>query len=140
HEGEEAWWDAGLDVNLKGVWLCMRAELRHMYAQKAGVIVNTASAAGLRGGPGVAHYVAAKHGVIGLTRTAALEYAPLGIRINAVAPGTVDTPMSDEFAAERALSDPFADALVRQPHPLRARARPEEIADAILFLAADRSS
>jgi NAD(P)-dependent dehydrogenase (short-subunit alcohol dehydrogenase family) len=139
HATDEAHWDAVLDVNLKGVWLCMRAELRHMHAQESGVIVNTASAAGLRGGPGVAHYVAAKHGVIGLTRTAALEYAPLGIRINAIAPGTVDTAMSDSFAQER-VEDPFADALVRQPHPLRPTATAGEIADGILYLAGDLST
>jgi NAD(P)-dependent dehydrogenase (short-subunit alcohol dehydrogenase family) len=125
-------------VNLKGVWLSMRAELRHMYAQGSGVIVNTASAAGFRGAPGVAHYVASKHGVIGLTRTAALEYAPLGIRVNAVAPGTVaDTAMSDAFAEAR-VEDPFADALVRQPHPL-GLATSAQVADAILYLAGDRS-
>jgi NAD(P)-dependent dehydrogenase (short-subunit alcohol dehydrogenase family) len=139
HATDEADWDAVLDVNLKGVWLCMRAELRHMYAQRAGVIVNTASAAGLRGGPGVAHYVASKHGVIGLTRTAALEYAPRGIRINAIAPGTVDTAMSDSFSEERR-EDPFADAAVRQPHPLRPVATAGEIADGILYLAGDLST
>jgi len=138
HEVAESDWDAVLSVNLKGVWLCMRAELRHMYAEGAGVIVNTASAAGLVGGPGVAHYTASKWGVLGLTKTAALEYATLGIRINAVAPGTVDTPMGDGFAIARQ-ADPFADALVRQPHPLGI-ARPEQIADAILYLAGDRSS
>jgi NAD(P)-dependent dehydrogenase (short-subunit alcohol dehydrogenase family) len=139
HEADDAHWNAILDVNLTGVWRCMRAELRHMYAQRSGVIVNTASAAGLRGGPGVAHYVAAKHGVIGLTRTAALEYAPIGIRINAIAPGTVDTPMSDGFDVDRQ-EDPFADAAVRQPHPLRPMARAEEIADGILYLAGDLST
>jgi NAD(P)-dependent dehydrogenase (short-subunit alcohol dehydrogenase family) len=139
HATDESHWDAVIDVNLKGVWLCMRAELRHMYAQRSGVIVNTASAAGFRGGPGVAHYVASKHGVIGLTRTAALEYAPLGIRINAIAPGTVATAMSDSFAEER-LEDPFADALVRQPHPLRPVATADEIADGILYLAGDLST
>jgi NAD(P)-dependent dehydrogenase (short-subunit alcohol dehydrogenase family) len=140
HESPESDWDTVLAVNLKGVWLCMRAELRHMHAQRAGVIVNLASAAGLVGGPGVAHYTASKWGVIGLTKTAALEYASLGIRVNAVAPGTVDTPMGDGFAIERR-DDPFADAVVRQPNPLPGGvARPEQIADAILFLAGDRST
>ena len=140
HDVAEDDWDAVLSVNLKGVWLCMRAELRHMYAQGAGVIVNTASAAGLVGTPGVAHYTASKWGVLGLTKSAALEYAPLGIRINAVAPGTVDTPMGGAFAEARR-TDPFADALVRQPHPLQQGiARPEQIADAILYLAGDRST
>ncbi|HEY3614011.1 MAG TPA: SDR family NAD(P)-dependent oxidoreductase [Gaiellales bacterium] len=139
HEVDETDWDAVLAVNLKGVWLCMRAELRHMHARGAGVIVNTASAAGLVGTPGVAHYTASKWGVLGLTKSAALEYAPLGIRINAVAPGTVDTPMGDGFAVARK-ADPFADAIVRQPHPLQGIARPEQIADAILYLAGDRSS
>jgi NAD(P)-dependent dehydrogenase (short-subunit alcohol dehydrogenase family) len=140
HEVDEADYDAVLGVNLKGVWLCMRAALRHMYAQQAGVIVNTASAASLVGTPGVAHYAASKHGVIGLTRSAALEYAALGIRINAVAPGTIDTPMGKGFARDRR-ADPFADAIVRQAHPLEQRiGRSEEIADAILYLASERSS
>lgn len=138
HRSTEADWDATLAVNLKGVWLCMRAELRHMHAAGAGVIVNMASAAALVGGPGVAHYTASKWGVLGLTKTAALEYASLGIRINAVAPGTVKTPMDDGFAIERK-ADPFADAVVRQPHPLGI-ATPDQIADAILYLAGDRSS
>jgi NAD(P)-dependent dehydrogenase (short-subunit alcohol dehydrogenase family) len=140
HESDERDWDATLSVNLKGIWLCMRAELRHMHARRAGVIVNLSSAAGLVGGPGVAHYTASKWGVIGLTKTAALEYASLGIRVNAVAPGTVDTPMGAGFAIERR-QDPFADAVVRQPNPLPGGvARPEQIADAILFLAGDRST
>ncbi len=139
HDAAESDWDAVLSVNLKGVWLCMRAELRHMNAQRAGVIVNTASAASFVGTPGVAHYAAAKFGVLGLTRSAALEYAPLGIRINAVAPGTVETPMGAAFREERR-ADPFADALVRQPHPLQGIGRPDQVADGILYLASDRSS
>ncbi|HEY4098132.1 MAG TPA: glucose 1-dehydrogenase [Baekduia sp.] len=137
HETPESSFDDIMAVNLRGVWLCLRAQLRHMHARRAGVIVNTASAASFVGAPGVAPYTAAKHGVLGLTRAAALEYAGLGIRINAVAPGTVDTPMSDAFAL---LDDPFADALVRQTPPLGRLARAEEVADAILFLAGDRST
>lgn len=140
HDFPEDEWDRVTAVNLKGVWLSMRAELRHMHAQGSGVIVNTASAAALVGAPGTAPYTAAKHGVVGLTRTAALEYAPLGIRINAIAPGTVDTPMSDGFSASNVVQDPFADALVRHGHPLKPLAQAEEIADAILYLAGDRSS
>jgi NAD(P)-dependent dehydrogenase (short-subunit alcohol dehydrogenase family) len=140
HEFPEDAWDAVVGVNLKGVWLSMRAELRHMYEQRSGVIVNTASAAALVGAPGTAPYTASKHGVVGLTQTAALEYASLGIRVNAVAPGSVATPMADGFAAERDLVDPFADSIVRQPHPLKPIGSSEEIADAILFLAGDRSS
>jgi NAD(P)-dependent dehydrogenase (short-subunit alcohol dehydrogenase family) len=139
HEVAERDWDAVLSVNLKGIWLCMRAELRHMHAQGAGVIVNTASAAGLVGTPGVAHYAASKFGVLGLTKSAALEYAPLGIRINAVAPGTIRTPMGDHFGEERR-TDPFADAIVRQEHPLaQGIGRADQIADALLYLASDRA-
>jgi NAD(P)-dependent dehydrogenase (short-subunit alcohol dehydrogenase family) len=140
HEADERDFDAVLSVNLKGIWLCMRAELRHMYAQGAGAIVNTASAAGLVGTPGVAHYAASKFGVLGLTKSAALEYAPLGIRINAVAPGTIKTPMGDHFAEERR-ADPFADAIVRQQHPLaQGIGRADQVADAILYLASDRAA
>ena len=139
HEGTEDDYDALMAVNLKGVWLSMRAELTHMARQGAGSIVNTASTVSSAGGPGAGPYTASKHGVVGLTRTAALEYAPLGIRINAIAPGTVDTPMSDSFDIDRQ-ADPFADASVRQPHPLRPFARADEIADGILYLAGDQST
>ncbi|MDA0165312.1 SDR family oxidoreductase [Solirubrobacter ginsenosidimutans] len=138
HETPEGSWDRVIGVNLKGVWLCMRAQLRHMYARRDGVIVNTSSAAGLVGAPGTSPYTTAKHGVIGLTRTAALEYATSGIRVNAVAPGTVATPMNDSFA--RMENDPFADAPVRHGHPNGRLARPDEIADAVLFLASGRST
>jgi NAD(P)-dependent dehydrogenase (short-subunit alcohol dehydrogenase family) len=138
HETPEDSWDRVIAVNLKGVWLCMRAQLRHMFAQRAGVIVNTSSAAGLVGAPGTSPYTTAKHGVIGLTRTAALEYAQLGIRVNAVAPGTVETPMMAEFSQQQ--DDPFADAPVRHGHPNGRLARPDEIADAVLYLASERST
>lgn len=138
HETPEDSWDRVVAVNLKGVWLCMRAQLRHMYARRDGVIVNTSSAAGLVGAPGTSPYTTAKHGVIGLTRTAALEYATSGIRVNAVAPGTVETPMNASFASMA--NDPFADAPVRHGHPNGRLARPDEIADAVLFLASERST
>jgi NAD(P)-dependent dehydrogenase (short-subunit alcohol dehydrogenase family) len=138
HETPEDSWDRVIGVNLKGVWLCMRAQLRHMYGRRDGVIVNTSSAAGLVGAPGTSPYTTAKHGVIGLTRTAALEYATSGIRINAVAPGTVQTPMNASFASME--YDPFADAPVRHGHPNGRLARPEEIADAVLFLASERAT
>jgi len=138
HDTPEDSWDRVIAVNLKGVWLCMRAQLRHMFARRDGVIVNTSSAAGLVGAPGTSPYTTAKHGVIGLTRTAALEYATHGIRVNAVAPGTVETPMMDEFSRQQ--DDPFADAPVRHGHPNGRLARPEEIADAVLFLASERST
>ena len=138
HDTPEDSWDRVIAVNLKGVWLCMRAQLRHMFARREGVIVNTSSAAGLVGAPGTSPYTTAKHGVIGLTRTAALEYATHGIRVNAVAPGTVETPMMDEFSRQQ--DDPFADAPVRHGHPNGRLARPEEIADAVLFLASERST
>ena len=138
HATPEASWDRVIGVNLKGVWLCMRAQLRHMFARRDGVIVNTSSAAGLVGAPGTSPYTTAKHGVIGLTRTAALEYATHGIRVNAVAPGTVATPMNAVFSQQP--DDPFADAPVRHGHPNGRLARPEEIADAVLFLASQRST
>jgi NAD(P)-dependent dehydrogenase (short-subunit alcohol dehydrogenase family) len=138
HDTPEESWDRVIAVNLKGVWLCMRAQLRHMFARRDGVIVNTSSAAGLVGAPGTSPYTTAKHGVIGLTRTAALEYATHGIRINAVAPGTVETPMNATFSQQA--NDPFADAPVRHGHPNGRLARPEEIADAVLFLASARST
>jgi NAD(P)-dependent dehydrogenase (short-subunit alcohol dehydrogenase family) len=87
---EEAW-DQVIDINLKGIWLCMKYEIQQMLRQGGGVIVNTASVAGLRGSQGVAAYVASKHAVVGLTRAAALEYARDGIRVNSVAPGTIST-------------------------------------------------
>jgi NAD(P)-dependent dehydrogenase (short-subunit alcohol dehydrogenase family) len=140
HEGAEDDYDQILGINLKGVWLSMRAELAHMYRQGHGVIVNTASTVSVTGGPGAGPYTASKHGVVGLTRSAALEYAPLGIRINAVAPGAVDSPMSAKQAEVNRGNDPFADALVRQGHPLGRHVRPDQIADAVLFLASERST
>jgi NAD(P)-dependent dehydrogenase (short-subunit alcohol dehydrogenase family) len=156
-------WDRTLDVNLKGVWLCLRAELRQMLRQGGGgSIVNTASVAGMVAERGHAAYAAAKGGVIQLTRTAAAEYAAAGIRINAVCPGAIRTPMVDrEVKAMRlsammpgAFHTPvtrfWADAAIRLPglrqlslkmmQPLGRNGRPEEIAEAAAWLCSDASS
>ena len=130
-------WDRVVGVNLKGVFLCMRAQVRHMRPRRAGVIVNTASAAALVGAPGTTPYTAAKHGILGLTRTVALELATTGVRVNAVAPATVDTPLNSWLTE---YEDPFADALVRQGQPIGRNARQDEVADAVLWLASARST
>src|SRR5437868_7334615 len=100
-------------INLRGVWACMKHELRQMRAQGGGAIVNCSSLGGLVGLPGRAAYHASKHGVIGLTRSAALEYAPRGVRINAICPGTFDTPMVAQMIADGELDE--ATALAAQP-------------------------
>ncbi|MFL5240950.1 MAG: glucose 1-dehydrogenase [Gemmataceae bacterium] len=117
-------------INLRGVWSCMKYELLQMRQQGSGVIVNNSSIGGLIGIPGRATYHATKHGVIGLTRSAALEYAARGIRINAVCPGTIDTPMVAEMFAKEpeAMKDALRDI------PIGRLGRPEEIADAVLWL------
>ena len=117
-------------INLRGVWACMKHELRHMREQGSGAIVNCSSLGGLVGLPRRAAYHATKHGVIGLTRSAALEYAPRGIRINAVCPGTIDTPMVT------AMLEKQADAMkeIMRDQPIGRLGRPEEIASAVLWL------
>jgi len=117
-------------INLRGVWACMKHELRHMREQGSGAIVNCSSLGGLVGLPRRAAYHATKHGVIGLTRSAALEYAPRGIRINAVCPGTIDTPMV------AAMLEKQADAMkeIMRDQPIGRLGRPEEIASAVLWL------
>lgn len=159
----EANWDRTLAVNLKGVWLCLRAEIAEMLRRRrGGSIVNTASVAGMVAERGHAAYAAAKGGVIQLTRTAAAEYAAAGIRINAVCPGAIHTPMVDrELRAMRlsammpgAFRTPavrfWADAFVRLPglrrlslkmlQPLGRSGRPEEVAEAAVWLCSDASS
>lgn len=116
-------------INLRGVWTCMKHELRHMREQRSGAIVNCSSIGGLIGLPGRAAYHATKHGVIGLTRSAALEYASRGIRINAVCPGTIDTPMVAEMLAK----EPEAMKEILRDQPIGRLGRPEEIASAVLW-------
>jgi NAD(P)-dependent dehydrogenase (short-subunit alcohol dehydrogenase family) len=117
-------------INLRGVWACMKHELREMRAQGSSAIVNCSCLGGLVGLPGRAAYHASEHGVIGLTRTAALEHAPRGIRINAVCPGTIETPMVTDMIAKGELSVP--DAVANQPIGRLGRA--DEIAAAVLRL------
>jgi NAD(P)-dependent dehydrogenase (short-subunit alcohol dehydrogenase family) len=128
-------WDQVLRINLKGVWLCMKAEITQMLAQGGGAIVNTASVAGLVGGFGSA-YSAAKHGVVGLTKVAALEYATRGIRVNAVCPGVIATPMIERVFARR----PEAEHLFQAGEPIGRFGRPEEIGATVVWLSSDAAS
>src|SRR5437870_11244721 len=124
-------------INRRGVWSCMKFELRQMRKQGSGAIVNCSSLGGLVGGAGRGSYHAAKHGVLGLTKSAALEYAARGIRVNAVCPGMIWSPMTEKLIAEgqkEALEEMLK--LV----PIGRHGRPEEIADAVLWLCSDRSS
>ena len=127
--------DELLSVNVKGVWLCMRAEVAAM-REHGGAIVNTSSIAGLRGRPGLGTYAASKHAVLGLTRSGALDYGSAGIRINAVAPGSVETPMTADWMEQ----DPETAQRLRAMTPLGRSARPEEIAEAAAWLLSDRAS
>ena len=123
-------------INLRGIWACMKHELGQMRIQGSGAIVNCSSLGGLVGLPGRAAYHASKHGVIGLTRSAALEYAPRGIRINAICPGTFETPMVTEMIAKGELSVP--DAVANQP--IGRLGRPDEIAASVLWLCSSGAS
>ncbi|MCA0175527.1 MAG: SDR family oxidoreductase [Proteobacteria bacterium] len=134
-EQTEADWDRILRVDLTGVFLCLKHQLAHMAKVGRGAIVNTTSVAGLIADPGMAPYVAAKHAVTGLTKAAALDYATQGIRVNAIAPGLVRTPM-----IERWLADPVLRDRVLADSPIGRVAEPEEIAGLVLFLASDHAS
>jgi NAD(P)-dependent dehydrogenase (short-subunit alcohol dehydrogenase family) len=123
-------------INLRGVWACMKHELHHMREQGSGAIVNCSSLGGLVGLPSRAAYHASKHGVIGLTRSAALEYAPRGIRINAVCPGIIDTPMVSSML----VSQPEAMKELMKEQPIGRLGRPEEIAAAVLWLCSPGAS
>src|SRR5438105_13819275 len=123
-------------INLRGVWACMKHELRHMRTQGSGVIVNCSSLGGLVGLPSRAAYHASKHGVIGLTKSAALEYAPRGIRINAVCPGTIDTPMVADMLEKQA----EAMKEIMRDQPIGRLGRSDEIAAAVLWLCSPGAS
>jgi NAD(P)-dependent dehydrogenase (short-subunit alcohol dehydrogenase family) len=123
-------------VNLRGVWACMKHELHQMREQGIGAIVNCSSLGGLVGNPGRAAYHATKHGVLGLTKSAALEYAPRGIRINAICPGTIETPMVADMMAKGELT--VADAVAGQP--IGRLGRGDEIAAAVLWLCSPGAS
>jgi NAD(P)-dependent dehydrogenase (short-subunit alcohol dehydrogenase family) len=132
----EAEWDQVMAINLKGVWLCLKHEVEAMLRVEGGAIVNVASMAGLRGGNRTAAYTASKHGVLGLTKSAALDYASHGIRINAVCPGPIETPMLERLTSNN-------EGLARQlsqSMPMGRAGTPEEVAEAIAWLCSDQAS
>jgi len=129
-------WDMTLAINLTGIWLCMKHELPHMLRQGKGAIVNCASVAGLIGFPGLPAYVASKHAVVGLTRTAALENAKLGVRINAVCPGVIRTSMIDRITGK----DKAAEQQFVNMEPLGRFGEPAEVAEAVIWLCSDAAS
>lgn len=130
HEIDLAEWDRIIGINLRGTFLCMKHELAQMVKQGGGVVVNTSSGAGIRGVAGGAAYAASKHAIIGLTRSAALDYAKQNIRVNAVLPGNIETPMMDRFTGgdmQKAID----------LEPVGRLGKPEEIAEAVLWMASD---
>lgn len=129
-------WDKTIGVNLKGVWLCMKYEIPEMIKQGKGVIVNCSSVAGLVGFSSLPAYVASKHGVIGITKTSALECAKLGIRVNAVCPGVIQTPMIDRLTG----NDKEAIAQFTNLEPVGRFGQAEEIANAVIWLCSDGAS
>jgi NAD(P)-dependent dehydrogenase (short-subunit alcohol dehydrogenase family) len=135
-ETSEEDWHKVMATNLTGVWLCMKYEIPEMLKRGGGAIVNNGSAVGLVGVAGTVSNVASKHGVSGLTKSAALQFATQGIRVNAVAPGLVHTPLIDRILASR----PDAKAAMLSVVPLGRWCEPEEVADVVVFLCSDRAS
>ena len=135
NEWETDDWSLSMNVNLSAVMFCMREEIAAMQERGGGAIVNTASVNGLVGNPSQPGYVASKHGVVGLTRSAALRYAREGIRVNAVCPGVVDTPMVEQIAKV-----PQYREAIEKMTPMGRMAQPEEIAGAVLWLCSEQSS
>jgi len=136
HKTSEDNWDRVMATNLKGVYLCMKYEIPHMLKQGKGAIVNTSSLAGLKGLSGQAAYVASKHGVVGLTKSAAIEYATLGIRINCICPGVINTPLIAPNMKDR----PHVEKGYIDMEPIGRLGKPEEIASAVLWLCSDEAS
>ncbi|MEW5762241.1 MAG: SDR family oxidoreductase [Bacillota bacterium] len=132
----EANWDRTIAINLKGVFLCMKYEIPQMLKQGGGAIVNTASVAGLVGFRGLPAYVASKFGVVGLTKAAALDYATAGIRVNAVCPGVIRTPMVERITG----GDPQAEAQFAAGEPVGRLGDPREIGEAVVWLCSDAAS
>ena len=129
---EEASWLGLIDVNLHGVWRCLRHEVAQMRKQGGGAVVNTASILGLIGSGGAAAYVASKHAVVGLTKAAAIDHAPENIRVNAVCPGYIETPMTEDTVRKR------GEALMARV-PMARMGKPEEIAEAVVWMCSDRA-
>lgn len=135
-EQTEEDWDQTIDINLKGTWLCLKYELRQMLKQgRAGAIVNNSSVAGFIGSYGVAAYCATKHGVLGLTKSAALEVAKNGIRVNAVCPAVIETPMAD-----RLFGLPAAQKWAQGLHPMGRFGKPLEVAEAVVWMCSSAAS
>jgi NAD(P)-dependent dehydrogenase (short-subunit alcohol dehydrogenase family) len=129
-------WNRVVATNLTGVWLCMKYEIPEMLKRGGGAIVNNGSVTGLVGTPGFVGNVATKHGILGITKSAALQYATQGIRINAVAPGAIRSPLSDQIKALH----PDVEAAILAAIPQSRWGEPEEIAEAVMFLCSDRAS
>ena len=134
-DGDTETYDKIMDINVKGVWLCMKYQIPEMLKQQNSAIVNTASIAGLGAAPKMSIYAASKHAVIGLTKSAAVEYGKKGLRVNAVCPAVIDTDMFKR-AAE---SDPRKAEFIKSMHPVGRIGQPEEIAAAVLYLCSDQS-
>jgi len=130
-------WNRVIAINLTGVFLCMKFQIEQMLKQGGGAIVNNASILGTVGFASASPYVAAKHGVLGLTRTAAIEYATRGIRVNAVCPGFIETPMLERGGIT---TDPAVKKMIESSHPMGRLGTSEEIADAVLWLCSKRAS
>ena len=135
HELDEDSWDHVMAVNLKGIWMCMKHEIMQMLSQGGGAIVNDSAGGGLVAVRNASAYVASKHGVVGLTKAAALEYAHLGIRVNVVCPGSIETPMTEAY-----YSDPERLNQIVSGHPIGRVGTPGEVAEAVIWLCSSDSS